>query len=777
MTSLSDRIYSLLLSSRFMVVVGCAAVADVSVLHHIALPPRRRRAPKSGEPPEYEAPDGADSGCRSIVRRRQHGCLELTANEGRKHELAARARRAAAARAHGARDGRRRQGAAPARRRPAHRARAHRRAWSTPAASTRSAPSPARPSTTTHGNLDELHAANCVMGRGHDRRPAGGRRAATTSRCAAARPTRRSRRSRSWPSRWRTSSGCRSSASSRARAAAARSRPSRRRDAPTCRAGSASPSSATSTSPTNLGDRAGRRARPRLGRRARRGAAGGQPLLGHDEGNLGDVRRRPAGGRAARPEPRQAGARRLGDPDARPAPSTTPSTPRRRRSRARAASSPICRRRSTASPPRAERERSARPARGVPVQRRPARPAQGLQDAPDHRGGRRQRLVLRDGRRCSAGRSSPGSRGSTAGRSAMMASDPYLYGGAWTADACAEDHALRRPGRDLPPAGRATSCDCPGFLIGLEAEKPATIRHGVRAMAAINQSSVPWCSIIVRNVVRRRRRRAPAGRPSVPSATPGRPASGARCRSRAASRRPTAPRSTPRPIREAKLAEIEAAARTRCARRSARRRPSGSRRSSTRATRAAAVRVRRPGRAAAHARPAFVRDAPLRQQDWRRQDQPPAALARAEDALGAGDVGLVDHLPANGEHAGLRVVGERPARSPRTRAISSARGVNTSLMTATWLGWIAILPREAVARRRARTRRAQALRVAEIDEHGVDRLRVGRRRREQAQVARQAKGRGPGAAVVLAVGCARRSPPRGPPRPRSAPSSRVLEPT
>jgi acetyl-CoA carboxylase carboxyltransferase component len=41
--------------------------------------------------------------------------------------------------------------------------------------------------------------------------------------------------------------------------------------------------------------------------------------------------------------------------------------------------------------------------------------------------------------------------------------------------------------------------DCPGFMIGLDAEKSATIRHGVRAMAAVNQSTVPWCTIIVRN--------------------------------------------------------------------------------------------------------------------------------------------------------------------------------------------------------------------------------------------------------------------------------------
>ena len=41
--------------------------------------------------------------------------------------------------------------------------------------------------------------------------------------------------------------------------------------------------------------------------------------------------------------------------------------------------------------------------------------------------------------------------------------------------------------------------DCPGFMIGLEAERTATIRHGVRAMAAMNQCTVPWCTVIVRN--------------------------------------------------------------------------------------------------------------------------------------------------------------------------------------------------------------------------------------------------------------------------------------
>jgi acetyl-CoA carboxylase carboxyltransferase component len=81
---------------------------------------------------------------------------------------------------------------------------------------------------------------------------------------------------------------------------------------------------------------------------------------------------------------------------------------------------------------------------------------------------------------------------------AILASDPYHYGGAWTADACQKivrfvdlAEVFHLPVVNL--------CDCPGFMIGLEAERTATIRHGMRAMAAVNQSTMPWCSFIVRN--------------------------------------------------------------------------------------------------------------------------------------------------------------------------------------------------------------------------------------------------------------------------------------
>ncbi|HET7885540.1 MAG TPA: carboxyl transferase domain-containing protein [Bradyrhizobium sp.] len=80
----------------------------------------------------------------------------------------------------------------------------------------------------------------------------------------------------------------------------------------------------------------------------------------------------------------------------------------------------------------------------------------------------------------------------------ILASDPFHVGGSWTADACQKivrwvDFAETF---HLPVV---YLMDCPGFMIGLEAERAGTIRHGVRAMAAVNQTTVPWCTVIVRN--------------------------------------------------------------------------------------------------------------------------------------------------------------------------------------------------------------------------------------------------------------------------------------
>jgi acetyl-CoA carboxylase carboxyltransferase component len=80
---------------------------------------------------------------------------------------------------------------------------------------------------------------------------------------------------------------------------------------------------------------------------------------------------------------------------------------------------------------------------------------------------------------------------------AILASDPYHYGGGWTADAA---HKITRF-VDLAQTFHLPVVhfvDIPGFLIGPEAEQAGTIRHGARAMAAVYQASVPWCSILVR---------------------------------------------------------------------------------------------------------------------------------------------------------------------------------------------------------------------------------------------------------------------------------------
>ena len=81
---------------------------------------------------------------------------------------------------------------------------------------------------------------------------------------------------------------------------------------------------------------------------------------------------------------------------------------------------------------------------------------------------------------------------------ALMASDPYSYGGCWTAATC------RKVTRFVDLAETfhlpvVYLVDCPGFQIGLDAERSGTIKEGVRAMSAIWQTTTPWCAVIVRN--------------------------------------------------------------------------------------------------------------------------------------------------------------------------------------------------------------------------------------------------------------------------------------
>jgi acetyl-CoA carboxylase carboxyltransferase component len=80
---------------------------------------------------------------------------------------------------------------------------------------------------------------------------------------------------------------------------------------------------------------------------------------------------------------------------------------------------------------------------------------------------------------------------------AVIASDPMIYGGAWTADTgqklvrfidLAETFHL--------PVVHLV--DIPGLMVGVEAERAGTIRSGARALASVYQATVPWCTVIVR---------------------------------------------------------------------------------------------------------------------------------------------------------------------------------------------------------------------------------------------------------------------------------------
>jgi acetyl-CoA carboxylase carboxyltransferase component len=82
---------------------------------------------------------------------------------------------------------------------------------------------------------------------------------------------------------------------------------------------------------------------------------------------------------------------------------------------------------------------------------------------------------------------------------AVMAGDPMHYGGAWTARA-AEKITRFVDLAQVFHLPMVHLVDCPGFLIGPEAEKEGTIRYGMRAASAILQSRMPWASVIVRKV-------------------------------------------------------------------------------------------------------------------------------------------------------------------------------------------------------------------------------------------------------------------------------------
>ena len=80
---------------------------------------------------------------------------------------------------------------------------------------------------------------------------------------------------------------------------------------------------------------------------------------------------------------------------------------------------------------------------------------------------------------------------------AVLASDPNIYGGGWTAEAAQKITRFV----DLAETFRLPVVhlvDVPGFVIGTRAERAGTIRHGARALSAIYQATTPWCAIVVR---------------------------------------------------------------------------------------------------------------------------------------------------------------------------------------------------------------------------------------------------------------------------------------
>jgi acetyl-CoA carboxylase carboxyltransferase component len=80
---------------------------------------------------------------------------------------------------------------------------------------------------------------------------------------------------------------------------------------------------------------------------------------------------------------------------------------------------------------------------------------------------------------------------------AVIASDPNYYGGAWTADTAQKLVRFIELAQTfhLPVVHFV---DIPGFMVGTQAERAGTLRHGSRALASVYQATVPWCTVIVR---------------------------------------------------------------------------------------------------------------------------------------------------------------------------------------------------------------------------------------------------------------------------------------
>lgn len=80
---------------------------------------------------------------------------------------------------------------------------------------------------------------------------------------------------------------------------------------------------------------------------------------------------------------------------------------------------------------------------------------------------------------------------------AVLASDPTFLGGSWTAGT-AEKAKRFVELAELFRLPVVHLVDNPGFMIGLEAERAATIRRGVETMNAVYDASIPWATVIIR---------------------------------------------------------------------------------------------------------------------------------------------------------------------------------------------------------------------------------------------------------------------------------------
>jgi len=79
----------------------------------------------------------------------------------------------------------------------------------------------------------------------------------------------------------------------------------------------------------------------------------------------------------------------------------------------------------------------------------------------------------------------------------VFGENPMMYGGGWTADACRKLTRLI----DLASLFKLPIVhfeDCPGFLIGIESERDATVRFGTETLVALQQAQVPFCTVVIR---------------------------------------------------------------------------------------------------------------------------------------------------------------------------------------------------------------------------------------------------------------------------------------